>query len=58
MSNREEVRDFMNDILDGNLLDAREKFKDIMNQKRRKKTQELYNQADEEFQTIKNDESL
>ncbi len=55
---KEEIKDFVNDVLDGNLLDARNSFKEIMAQKKREKELELYNQADEEFMTVKNDESL
>jgi hypothetical protein len=42
----EEVREFVRDVLDGNLANAREGFKNILAQKRRDRSNRFLNKAD------------
>ena len=51
----EEVKDFVNNILDGNLLDARSQFKDLLAQKKREREHELAQQADLDWMSADSD---
>jgi hypothetical protein len=45
----EEIRQFVKDILDGDLYNAREEFKTILARRKRERSMEFLNQADSEW---------
>ena len=47
---RDEVRDFVRNVLTNNLEDARNQFKDLLAQKAKEREDELYDEADFEWE--------
>ncbi len=47
---RDEVKDFVRNVLTGNLADARDQFKDILAAKAKDREEELYDEADIDWQ--------